>query len=74
MAESGAGDAGDAGVRIALDPNVEVRDFHAIGAYVDYLGADAVSVRFGDLNRNAVYTAQIVAQVEWVWTMPPISL
>lgn len=63
LKNSSAGDAVDTGVRIALDPNVEVRDFKAGGAYVDYLGADAVSVRFGDLSRNAVYTAQIIAQV-----------
>ena len=63
LKNSGAADAVDTGVRIALDPNVEVRDFNAGGAYVDYLGADAVSIRFGDLSRNAVYTAQISAQV-----------
>jgi hypothetical protein len=61
----GPGWAYDTSARIMLDPNVEVLDFVSAesNGYVDYLGADAVSVMFRHLEPDEGAQARIVARV-----------
>jgi hypothetical protein len=65
VANHGPGWAYDTSVRILLDPNVEVLDFvrSESNGYVDYLGADAVSVMFRHLEPVKGAQARIVARV-----------
>ena len=61
----GPGDATNTGVRIPLDSNIEVLDFHSgdSSIYVDYVGDDAVSVLFHTLRAGAGESAQVIARV-----------
>lgn len=61
----GPGRADDTGVRIPLDPNVEVLDFHSdsLSIFVDYVGDDAVSVLFHGLENGQGGSAQIIARI-----------
>jgi hypothetical protein len=62
---TGPGVAYSTGVRMDLDPNVEVLDFRSPDSriYVDYVDATAVSVRFQDLGIGAATHAEIIARV-----------
>jgi hypothetical protein len=62
---TGPGVARATGVRIPLNAGIEVTDFHGAFSsnYVDYVGDDAVSVLFHDLNPNTTSIVQIIAQV-----------
>jgi uncharacterized repeat protein (TIGR01451 family) len=62
---NGPGEAFGTGVRIPLDANLEVLDFHSDDGhiFVDYVGDDAVSVLFHDIGPGASGTAQVIAGV-----------
>jgi hypothetical protein len=65
LQNAGPAEADGSSVRLPLDPNLEVLDFHSSDSrfYVDYLGEDAVAVRFHDLGVGRGGTAQIIARV-----------
>jgi uncharacterized repeat protein (TIGR01451 family) len=62
---TGPGTAFDTGVRIPLDPNVEVLDFKSNDSsiFVDYVGDDAVSVLFHEMGNSTSAQAWIIARV-----------
>ena len=57
---TGPGEAESTGVRIPLDSNLEVLDFHSGDSriYVDYVGDDAVSVLFHDMGAGTSGSAR----------------
>jgi streptogramin lyase len=62
---TGPGTAYSTGVRMDLDPNVEVLDFRSPDSriYVDYVDDSAVSVRFQNLSSGSGTHAEIIARV-----------
>ncbi len=65
LVNQGPGEADTSSVHLPLDPNLEVLDAHTSNPriYVDYVGDDAVAVRFQDLGVGSGGTVQIIARV-----------